>query len=124
MCLAAQGSKARSSNNAWHKSATTKKQAAHAGGRKYLMTWDLMVGASGFDPPTSRSRTVRSTRLSHAPTKVQTGFEVAAEVMSTRADTRKNDKAIDGAHLEPATSTLAGASLSSLRISWICLALR
>src|SRR6266568_41598 len=31
-----------------------------------------MVGASGFEPPTSRSRTVRSTRLSHAPT----GFEV------------------------------------------------
>ena len=27
----------------------------------------LMVGASGFEPPTSRSRTVRSTRLSHAP---------------------------------------------------------
>src|SRR5207249_10254298 len=28
-----------------------------------------MVGASGFEPPTSRSRTVRSTRLSHAPTR-------------------------------------------------------
>src|ERR1043165_8968403 len=28
----------------------------------------LMVGARGFEPPTSRSRTVRSTRLSHAPT--------------------------------------------------------
>jgi hypothetical protein len=27
-----------------------------------------MVGASGFEPPTSRSRTVRSTMLSHAPT--------------------------------------------------------
>ena len=26
-----------------------------------------MVGASGFEPPTSRSRTVRSTKLSHAP---------------------------------------------------------
>src|SRR5690606_1799365 len=26
-----------------------------------------MVGARGFEPPTSRSRTVRSTRLSHAP---------------------------------------------------------
>ena len=31
----------------------------------------LMVGARGFEPPTSRSRTERSTRLSHAPpTKV------------------------------------------------------
>ncbi len=29
----------------------------------------LMVGARGFEPPTSRSRTERSTRLSHAPTK-------------------------------------------------------
>ena len=27
-----------------------------------------MVGASGFEPPTSRSRTVRSTKLSYAPT--------------------------------------------------------
>ena len=26
-----------------------------------------VVGASGFEPPTSRSRTVRSTKLSHAP---------------------------------------------------------
>lgn len=29
---------------------------------------DNLVGARGFEPPTSRSRTVRSTRLSHAPT--------------------------------------------------------
>src|SRR5690606_11380797 len=28
----------------------------------------IMVGARGFEPPTSPSRTVRSTRLSHAPT--------------------------------------------------------
>src|SRR5262245_36651364 len=28
-----------------------------------------MVGASGFEPPTPRSRTECSTRLSHAPTK-------------------------------------------------------
>ena len=27
-----------------------------------------MVGATGFEPATSRTRTVRSTRLSHAPT--------------------------------------------------------
>ena len=30
----------------------------------------LLVGARGFEPPTSRSRTVRSTRLSHAPTEM------------------------------------------------------
>src|SRR6267143_3411949 len=28
---------------------------------------EILVGARGFEPPTSRSRTVRSTRLSHAP---------------------------------------------------------
>ena len=28
-----------------------------------------MVGARGFEPPASASRTQRSTRLSHAPTK-------------------------------------------------------
>ncbi len=28
-----------------------------------------LVGASGFEPPASRSRTVRSTKLSHAPTR-------------------------------------------------------
>src|SRR5512138_114156 len=30
---------------------------------------DLVVGASGFEPPTPRSRTECSTRLSHAPTR-------------------------------------------------------
>jgi hypothetical protein len=29
---------------------------------------NFLVGARGFEPPTSRSRTERSTRLSHAPT--------------------------------------------------------
>ena len=33
----------------------------------WLAIGDL-VGARGFEPPTSRSRTERSTRLSHAPT--------------------------------------------------------
>ena len=28
---------------------------------------NIMVGARGFEPPTSASRTLRSTRLSHAP---------------------------------------------------------
>ena len=28
-----------------------------------------MVGARGFEPPASRSRTVRSTKLSYAPTR-------------------------------------------------------
>src|ERR1700761_6395097 len=32
-----------------------------------------MVGARGFEPPTSRSRTVRATRLRYAPWFVQAG---------------------------------------------------
>ncbi len=38
-----------------------------------------MVGARGFEPPASASRTLRSTRLSHAPTRKKllavSGFE-------------------------------------------------
>src|SRR6266849_6759376 len=34
----------------------------------------ILVGARGFEPPTSRSRTERSTRLSHAPTNADKGF--------------------------------------------------
>src|SRR5688500_5892908 len=38
-----------------------------------------MVGASGFEPPTPRSRTECSTRLSHAPTKAFGHCITAAE---------------------------------------------
>jgi hypothetical protein len=41
-----------------------------AAARKWLILEMLLVGARGFEPPTSRSRTVRSTRLSHAPNSV------------------------------------------------------
>jgi len=34
-----------------------------------------VVGARGFEPPTSASRTLRSTRLSHAPTIELLGAE-------------------------------------------------
>ncbi len=44
-------------------------KAANVGSRKLLDLLMLLVGARGFEPPTSRSRTVRSTRLSHAPTE-------------------------------------------------------
>src|SRR2546423_11066424 len=33
---------------------------------------NAVVGARGFEPPTSRSRTVRSTKLSHAPLRYET----------------------------------------------------
>jgi hypothetical protein len=51
----------------------------------------MLVGARGFEPPTSRSRTERSTRLSHAPTtrRVYTGrFDGAMliHVSTERAD--------------------------------------
>ena len=42
-----------------------KRTAANIGSRKFLKL--KMVGAIGFEPTTSRSRTERSTRLSHAP---------------------------------------------------------
>ena len=58
----------RKSKNFVHKLATQRKTAVNAGDRKLLMDCKLLVGARGFEPPTSRSRTVRSTRLSHAPT--------------------------------------------------------
>ena len=42
----------------------TNRTAASAGSRKLLI---LMVGARGFEPPTSRSQTERTTRLCYAP---------------------------------------------------------
>src|SRR5215217_8828927 len=54
--------------NVVHKLATQRLQPINAHDGKYLMGCELLVGARGFEPPTSRSRTVRSTRLSHAPT--------------------------------------------------------
>ena len=44
-----------------------------------------MVGARGFEPPTPRSRTECSTRLSHAPT---TGHSISAYAPSAKASTR------------------------------------
>ena len=46
-----------------HKLAT-RDTAASVGSRKLLM---LLVGARGFEPPTSRSQTERTTRLCYAP---------------------------------------------------------
>ncbi len=40
-----------------------------------------MVGASGFEPPTSRSRTVRSTKLSHAPTRTNYHTETRKQLV-------------------------------------------
>ena len=48
-----------------------RRTAATVGSRKLLK---LVVGARGFEPPTSRSRTERSTRLSHAPTRIDKRF--------------------------------------------------
>ena len=39
-------------------------------GRTAAGTRDGMVGARGFEPPTSSSRTMRATKLRHAPTEV------------------------------------------------------
>ena len=42
----------------------TRNTAANDGSRKLL---NLLVGARGFEPPTSRSQTERTTRLCYAP---------------------------------------------------------
>jgi hypothetical protein len=41
-----------------------KKKGFQKGSRNLLI---LLIGARGFEPPTSRSQTERSTKLSHAP---------------------------------------------------------
>src|SRR4051812_17005964 len=43
-----------------------------------------MVGARGFEPPTSRSRTVRATRLRYAPLVVQAGRNLDASINSVK----------------------------------------
>src|ERR1700741_3554198 len=49
----------------------------HNGGRE-------LVGASGFEPPTPRSRTECSTRLSHAPTRREMRRKTFATVGNRR----------------------------------------
>src|SRR6266542_1023534 len=48
----------------WSQISHTRDTPASAGSRKLLI---LMVGARGFEPPTSRSQTERTTRLCYAP---------------------------------------------------------
>jgi hypothetical protein len=57
----------------------------------------ILVGARGFEPPTSRSRTERSTRLSHAPTsKVIIGKLLSsvkhAKILSGSVSLKVSDK--------------------------------
>ncbi|MDB5073986.1 MAG: hypothetical protein JWO42_165 [Chloroflexi bacterium] len=44
-----------------------------------------LVGARGFEPPTSRSRTVRSTRLSHAPYRASELYRYATSLANSLA---------------------------------------
>ena len=62
----------------------------------FLFLLRFLVGARGFEPPTSRSRTVRSTRLSHAPMSLdnreathtcQIAFTVASSSNTFRGST-------------------------------------
>ena len=48
----------------WSQISHANRTAASVGSRKLLI---LMVGARGFEPPTSRSQTERTTRLCYAP---------------------------------------------------------
>ena|GEM_PF-6899262 len=63
-----------------------------------------MVGARGFEPPTSRSRTVRSTRLSHAPTRDS----------DNRGAGRKCQSAADRAQERPAFACIETQLFSNL----------
>ncbi len=53
----------------WSQISHTRDTAASVGGRTLLR---LLVGARGFEPPTSRSQTERTTRLCYAP-KLESG---------------------------------------------------
>ncbi len=56
-----------------------------------------MVGARGFEPPASRSRTVRSTRLSYAPKSNSVDSPSITEVFETTSMLEETRKDIAGA---------------------------
>ena len=57
------------------------KTAASVGSRKFFK---IVVGARGFEPPTSRSQTERTTRLCYAPTiNLQIFSETSVRLLST-----------------------------------------
>jgi hypothetical protein len=62
---------------------------------KLLMGLRFLVGARGFEPPTSRSRTERSTRLSHAPTFPK-GIHFAPQINLTPKCTWIIGKQVEG----------------------------
>src|SRR5688500_8047974 len=49
-----------------------------------------LVGARGFEPPTSRSRTVRATRLRYAPWCVQAGRNLDGASVAVKHDPSHN----------------------------------
>jgi hypothetical protein len=53
--------------NSGHKFPTPKNRTVRPYVSKILMGVSLLVGARGFEPPTSRSQTERTTRLCYAP---------------------------------------------------------
>ena len=56
-----------SAGNSGHKFPTPKNRTVRPYVSKILMGVRLLVGARGFEPPTSRSQTERTTRLCYAP---------------------------------------------------------
>ncbi len=59
--------------------AGNKEPSSRREGLGVAMSW-VMVGARGFEPPTSSSRTMRAAKLRHAPTEVpvEQGTEMIA----------------------------------------------
>ena len=61
-----------------HKLSTRKSRTVRPHLSKVLMGVRFLVGARGFEPPTSRSQTERTTRLCYAP-KVEAFYESLAD---------------------------------------------
>src|SRR5207247_5815065 len=67
---------------------------------------EKLVGASGFEPPTPRSRTECSTRLSHAPT-----WRKTSSYHQSPCKTAKTARAVDDIVAEPAVAPARRAVL-------------
>ena len=81
----------------------------------------VLVGARGFEPPTSSSRTMRATKLRHAPTEVlveQSRWIVARVARSRRGRGAATAAAHRGAEAQPAAATRPAARPVPRRTTW------
>ena len=81
-----------------------------------------LVGASGFEPPASWSRTRRSTRLSHAPIMwIALSFQMRRKTRRSShlplGNHKQSPKSIHLGYRSPASSAAARVSAASTRVS-------